>query len=356
MIEITPKHTPKYGNYFLATEAPRKRRRTSIRTVKSNETDIMTPDDDDDIQTPDIDIEIPDEALDIQVPDDMDDPEDLEIAMPLEDEIQTPDTEIQTPDNSGTEIQTPPETGDTEIQTPEADIQTPDAEIQTPDAEIQTPDDGGTDIQTPDDGGEQDTNFNNDTAGDNPEGGEQDTNFNNDIQTPDDGGEQDTNFNDDNGGDNPEGGTDIQTPDGGGEEQDTDFNDDGGNDIQTPDGGDANNQGGDNKGPGIDYDSTRKYNLFKDFMSLYTAIDNYIFKLEDGINDDIDTNQMIKVAVNKLREIKDLTYDYMIIKFETQTYVQSLLFYQNLVVAIQIVFRLLTNLKNKKIKENNSSK
>ena len=48
----------------------------------------MTPDDDD-IQTPDIDIDVPDEALDIQVPDDMDDPEDLEIAMPLEDEIQT---------------------------------------------------------------------------------------------------------------------------------------------------------------------------------------------------------------------------------------------------------------------------
>ena len=301
MIEITPKNVPKYGNYFLVTEAPRKRRKTTIRTVKSNETDIMTPDDD--IETPDIDIEVPDEALDIKVPDDMDDPEDLEIAMPLEDEggtdIQTPEPDIQTPD---TEIQTP-DAGGTEIQTPEPDIQTPDAEIQTPDA-------GGTEIQTPDDGN------------DNP-----DTNFNNDIQTPDEGGEQDTNF-----------------------------NDDGGNDIQTPDGGDANNQDGNNKGPGIDYDSTRKYNLFKDFMSLYTAIDNYIFKLEDGINDDIDTNQIIKVSVNKLREIKDLTYDYMIIKFETQTYVQSLLFYQNLVVAIQVVFRLLSNLKNKKNKEKSMTK
>ena len=83
-------------------------------------------------------------------------------------------------------------------------------------------------------------------------------------------------------------------------------------------------------------------------MSLYTAIDNYIFKLEDGIHDDLEFNQIIKVSVNKLREIKDLTYDFMMIKFESSTYVQSLLFYQNLIVAVQIVFRMINNLKKKK--------
>ena len=83
-------------------------------------------------------------------------------------------------------------------------------------------------------------------------------------------------------------------------------------------------------------------------MSLYTAIDNYIFKLEDGIHDDLEFNQIIKISVNKLREIKDLTYDFMMIKFESSTYVQSLLFYQNLIVAVQIVFRMINNLKKKK--------
>ena len=59
-------------------------------------------------------------------------------------------------------------------------------------------------------------------------------------------------------------------------------------------------------------------------------------------------NQIIKVAVMKLREIRDLTYDYMMIKYETNTYIQSLLFYQNLVISVQLVFKLLSNAKKKR--------
>ena len=82
-------------------------------------------------------------------------------------------------------------------------------------------------------------------------------------------------------------------------------------------------------------------------MSLYNALDNYIFKLEDNIKDDIVSNQIIKTSVNKLREIKEITYDYIIIKFDNNTYIQSLLFYQNLVTSVQMVFKLLTNIEKK---------
>ena len=130
---------------------------------------------------------------------------------------------------------------------------------------------------------------------------------------------------------------------------DTDFNnqDDNGDVQPATDDGSQSDGNQNSKGPGLEYDSTRKYNLFKEYMSLYNALDNYVSKLEDSISDNLPMNQVIKVAVNKLREIKDLTYDFMMIKFELSSYVQSLLFYQNLIVSVQLVFNLIKKAKEK---------
>ena len=95
------------------------------------------------------------------------------------------------------------------------------------------------------------------------------------------------------------------------------------------------------KGPGLEYDSTRKYMLFINYSVLLTAIDNYINKLENMTNDDINFNVTIKTVTDKLREIRSLCYDYMTIKFELSSYFQSLLFYQNIIVLIQLSFNLL---------------
>ena len=107
--------------------------------------------------------------------------------------------------------------------------------------------------------------------------------------------------------------------------------------------------------PGVEFDSTRKYNLYKEFMSLYNACDNYISKLENILKNDFEENQIIRISVNNLREIKDILSDYMTIRFQINSYVQSLLFYQKMVVAVQLVFDLLksinggnTNTKNKR--------
>lgn len=99
--------------------------------------------------------------------------------------------------------------------------------------------------------------------------------------------------------------------------------------------------GGDEMKPGVEFDSTRKYNLFKEYMSLYNACENYISKLENILKDDTLQNQLIRICVNNLREIKDVLYDYMTIRYSINSYVQSLLFYQKMVVAVQLVFDLL---------------
>lgn len=101
------------------------------------------------------------------------------------------------------------------------------------------------------------------------------------------------------------------------------------------------------KGPGLEYDSTRKYLLFKNYMSLSNAIENYAEKLTSCISDDIDRNKIVLKAIEKLHEINDLCNDYMLMKYEISTYIQSLLFYQNLVVMVQNVFGLLGKLPKK---------
>ena len=83
-------------------------------------------------------------------------------------------------------------------------------------------------------------------------------------------------------------------------------------------------------------------------MSLYNSCNNYINKLENVIKDDAEVNQIIRLSVVNLRKIKDLVYDYMTIRFTLNTYVQSLLFYQKMVVSVQLVFKMLASIKKNK--------
>ena len=188
------------------------------------------------------------------------------------------------------------------------------------------------------------------------------------------------------GGDGPDTGdnTDFNTDDGGetqGDAPDTGDTNDGGSgdspdtgdgtdftDTNGDEGGDGSDPNGDNpntdnedgeKGPGLEYASTRKYALFLNYEILLNALTNYINKLENNIGDDINTNKILKAACTKLREIKDLCYEYMLMKFELDTYVKALLFYQNAVIMIQSVFTLLKRIKvhkNKLIDAKNGKK
>lgn len=145
------------------------------------------------------------------------------------------------------------------------------------------------------------------------------------------------------GGENPEDGPDVD----GGEEIGVD---------EPVDAGDAGAEAQpEKKGPGIEYDSTRKYNLFKEYAALAASITNYITKLEENMSDNPTQNQSIKIASDRLHEIYDLCTDYMLINFEVSSYTKSILFYQMLKVAIQQVFKLLSkgNKIAMRVKNNN---
>lgn len=188
-----------------------------------------------------------------------------------------------------------------------------------------------------------------DAGGDNQETGADDAPETGDETDFSDTGD-DPNATDDTG----DAGEDANTDDAPETGDDTDFADAAGDETGTEDGTtddsgeDAANQGtSDEKAkPGAEYDSTRKYNLFKEYMSLYNACDNYISKLENILKDDTVQNQIIRTSVNNLRDIKDIIYDYMTIKYPINSYIQSLLFYQKMKVSIQLIFSLLKNSKN----------
>ena len=147
-------------------------------------------------------------------------------------------------------------------------------------------------------------------------------------------------------------------PDGGGDDVDfTQTGDDTGSNAQSPTEGDTNQVNDDNqkRGPGLEYDSVRKYNLYKEFARLRTAIDSYISKLESCISDDPESNHVIKICTTKFREMYDLITDYMMMKFELCTYIQNLLFYQRQIATVHLIFTLLqeANKGQKSEKEKN---
>lgn len=170
------------------------------------------------------------------------------------------------------------------------------------------------------------------------------------VEQPDTGDDDNTDFTSDTGDIPTEGDeTGEDGPDTGGDEDFTAGSDDQSMDDTTQDNQDNANAATDKPAaPGVELDSTRKYNLYKEYMSLYNACDNYIGKLENILKDDTDENKIIRISVNNLREIKDILYDYMTIRFQLNTYVQSLLFYQKMVVAVQLVFNLLKSIKTLK--------
>ena len=189
-----------------------------------------------------------------------------------------------------------------------------------------------------------------DTGGDNQETGADDA-----PETGDETDFSDTGDDPNTTDDTSDAGDDTNTDDAPETGDDTDFTDAAGDETGVDDDGttdaggeDAANQGtsDEKEKPGVEYDSTRKYNLFKEYMSLYNACDNYISKLENILKDDTVQNQIIRTSVNNLRDIKDIIYDYMTIKYPINSYIQSLLFYQKIKVSIQLIFSLLKNSKN----------
>jgi len=311
--KINKKPLKKYGNYFLSFEAPGDEEENNEVAPVEDMTLSPIDDEDTDFTSIDVDADTIDNDSDDGVDDGID-PDSVDFTnLGLDD------------DESDTD------SGATTIYQAEDEPADPDTAEEIPTEE--PTDDDATDTgaeEAPVDNGETDQPDGGDAEGDN---------------TPaEDSGDVDA------GTEEPasdEGDTgDEETPE---EDEDNDFTgvgEDEDSGVTDDDAAAATSDDSEKKGPGLEYDSTRKYNLFQEYMSLYNAVNNYISKLENNVKDDMYSNKVIKDATDKLREIKTLCYDYMMIKFEISTYTQSLVFYQTLIVAVQSVFKLLGYIHN----------
>lgn len=103
---------------------------------------------------------------------------------------------------------------------------------------------------------------------------------------------------------------------------------------------DQNNDDGntDDQGEGI-----HKQNLYHKFMNLHDSIERYIDKL-DGLTGSTDSmNHQIAVINDKFKDLESLIYQYMILKFKKNSYVESMLFYQRAVAAVNLTLEVLSN-------------
>lgn len=313
-----------YGKYFLSFEAddedfsdrPPIKRNTKViditpsrRSGRNDFTSGIEELENDDIPEedtqPPINEQPPVEGeWDVQPPMDEQPPEENEdVQPPTEDEMDTQPPVDEQPPIEGEDVQPP------------IDEQPPEEGME----DTQPPIEGGEDVQPPMD--EQPPEEGGDTQP--PMEGE------GDVQPPaPEGGEE-----------QPPMEGEPETIDATGGESDDDYTQ--GAEGEVPPEGDMREPA--KKGPGLEYDSTRKYNLFLEFVKLSTSLDNYISKLEVSLGDDRESNLAYKTATDNLRKIKDLTVDFMTMKFELSSYIQSLVFYENNVLMIQLVFDVLND-------------
>lgn len=164
-----------------------------------------------------------------------------------------------------------------------------------------------------------------------------------DDGSPEDTGDGETISPDDNAGG---GDDDIVTDDNGDiSEDDTSGTGDNTGDDTTGDDGSGEETDGDSE------DAMHKQNLYKKFVTLRTAIDNYDHKLSAIIGVDPETHKMIHEVTNKLRSMGDMMYDYMVLKFKKNTYLESMMFYQRTMAATNLCLDALTKIGNKTKKE-----
>lgn len=90
----------------------------------------------------------------------------------------------------------------------------------------------------------------------------------------------------------------------------------------------------------------RKYNLYKELGNIFSVVKNMISRLENTSKDTIEGNLVINSVLDKLRTLEELIYQYLVIKFRTNTYIQSLYFYETIVASVNMTLKLMENNKD----------
>ena len=119
-----------------------------------------------------------------------------------------------------------------------------------------------------------------------------------------------------------------------------------GGDETTDDTTDENNEGGEEGGDNPpDEDAVKKFSYYTSYLRLYNVIDTFVDKLQRVVRSTPISNAVVKVCVDKLTEIQDDLYDFMITKYADVPYYQVRNYFETSILAIQYVFELLRNNK-----------
>ena len=190
------------------------------------------------------------------------------------------------------------------------------------------------------------------------DGGEEDAGTDEDIAVDDtDEGDMEEDLGEDEGGDATDD-EDIaldDEDDAGDDTGDDEGDAGGGDDVAIDDGGDdggddatdgADNGDGDAEGnPDDKKEAILKQNLYRKYMRLLDAIDGYIEKIGNRVSQSDEVNRMLNQVCEKLKILKDFVHDYMVIRFLTNSYTQSVLFYQRAVAATNITLDMIHELQ-----------
>lgn len=91
----------------------------------------------------------------------------------------------------------------------------------------------------------------------------------------------------------------------------------------------------------ITKDDMRKYELFKRFMNLLNTIQYFIDKLETGVSDNVKFEFAANKALSKFKSLEDLMKDYMLLKFQNDSFLQNSFFYEKIKASSLLLLELM---------------
>ena len=196
------------------------------------------------------------------------------------------------------------------------------------------------DVPEDDGGGEEDVGTDEDIAVDDTDEGDMEEDLGDDEEA-DAGDDEDIALDDE--GDEGDDTGDAEGDDGGGDDIAVDDGGDTGEDDAT-DGAD-DGEGDEGGNPDDKKEAILKQNLYRKYMRLLDALDGYIEKIGNRVSQSDDINRLFNQVCEKLKILKDFVHDYMVIRYLTNSYTQSVLFYQRAVAATNIILDMIHELQ-----------
>lgn len=189
-------------------------------------------------------------------------------------------------------------------------------------------------------GGEEDVGTDEDIAVDDTDEGDIEEDLG-DGEEADAGDDEDIALDDE--GDEGDDTGDAEGDDGGGDDIAVDDSGDTGADDATDGADDGEGDAGGN--PDDKKEAILKQNLYRKYMRLLDALDGYIEKIGNRVSQSDDINRLFNQVCEKLKILKDFVHDYMVIRYLTNSYTQSVLFYQRAVAATNIILDMIHELQ-----------